>query len=189
MEAASKLMTPGAVGVVPTDTVYGLVARAADTHAVERLYALKQRETKPGTLIAANFDQLELLGIKRRYLKAVEQFWPGPVSVVIPCANAELTYLHRGKQSLAIRIPADKKLTELLTKTGPLLTSSANKSGESPAKNVAEARSYFGATVDFYQDGGDLASRQPSTIIRIVDDAVEVLRQGATKIDNGTIST
>ncbi len=180
---ASKLQRPGAVGVIPTDTVYGLAARAANIEAVERLYKLKSRETKPGTLIAANIEQLEKLGLKHRYLKAVEQFWPGAISVIIPCADPGLKYLHRGKLSLAARIPADKKLQKLLRTTGPLMTSSANHSGKPVATTIAQAKKYFGKEVDFYADGGDLSDHQPSTIIRIIDDAIEIIRQGAGKID------
>lgn len=179
---ASKLQRPAAVGVIPTDTIYGLAARAADENAVERLYELKKRETKPGTLIAANVEQLEKLGRKHRYLKAVEQFWPGAISVIIPCNNPDLAYLDRGKLSLAVRIPADKNLQELLRATGLLLTSSANHSGQPPAETIQQARDYFGNEVDFYADGGDLSGRQPSTIIRIIDDAIEIIRQGAVKI-------
>ncbi|HVX48124.1 MAG TPA: L-threonylcarbamoyladenylate synthase [Candidatus Saccharimonadales bacterium] len=179
----SNLQTDGAVGVIPTDTVYGLVARVADKQAVERLYKAKSRENKPGTLIAADLDQLEDLGLKHRYLKAVEDFWPGAISVIIPCADPALAYLHRGKMSLAVRIPDNKKLRDFLQATGPLLTSSANHPGEPPATNIAEAKEYFGDTVDFYVDGGDLSDHQPSTIIRIVDDAIEIVRQGTVKID------
>jgi L-threonylcarbamoyladenylate synthase len=183
--AQKSLQRPGAIGVIPTDTVYGVVARAVDRKAVGRLYRLKQREHKPGTIVAANIEQLVDLGIKRRYLKAVENFWPGAISVVIPC-GLELEYLHRGLLSLPLRIPADQLLLELLTQTGPLLTSSANAPGEPTANTVGEAESYFGSDVDFYVDGGNLTGQQPSTLLRIVDDAVEVLRQGAVKIDEAT---
>ena len=186
-DAADKLSAPGVIGVIPTDTVYGVVARAADKEAVSRLYALKKRDDKPGTLIAADLEQLEALGLKHRYLKAVEQFWPGAVSVVIPTSDPELEYLHRGRMSLAVRVPADKALRALLKRAGPLLTSSANTPGEPPANTAEEAKAYFGEDVDFYADGGDLTGREPSTIIRIVDDAVEVLRPGAVKIDDDTI--
>ncbi len=183
----SELSRPGAIGVIPTDTVYGVVACASDKEATARLYALKKRDDKPGTLIAADISQLETLGLKHRYLKAVEQFWPGAVSVVIPVSDPALEYLHRGRASLAVRIPDDKKLRALLKRTGPLLTSSANQPGEPPATTAMEAKKYFGDKVDFYVDGGDLTGRQPSTIIRILDDAIEVLRPGAVKIDDDTI--
>jgi L-threonylcarbamoyladenylate synthase len=180
-DVPQKLAQPGAVGVLPTDTVYGLVARAGDQAAVKRLYDLKLREGKPGTIVAASIDQLVGLGLKARYLKAVEQFWPGAVSVVIPC-GPELAYLHEGKYSLAVRIPDNKPLLNMLSIIGPLLTSSANHPGESVANTVAEAQKYFGDGVDFYVDGGDLSGHQPSTVIRIVDDAIEILRAGAVKI-------
>lgn len=180
----NELLLNGGVGVLPTDTVYGLVCRAADETAVAHLYGLKNRESKPGTVIAANIDQLVELGIKARYLKAVEQFWPNPISIVIP--SYDLSYIHLGKMSIAFRIPKHPKLVSLLETVGPLLTSSANKAGEKPADNITEAQKYFGDKVDFYVDGGDLSSQKPSTVIRIVDDAVEVLREGAVTIDEET---
>jgi L-threonylcarbamoyladenylate synthase len=180
---ADKLRQPGAVGIIPTDTLYGLAARAEDSVAVERLYALKNRQQQPGTLIAASIDQLEKLGLKRRYLTAVEHYWPDAVSVIIPCADPALRYLHQGKMSLAVRLPKRTELRELLEATGPLLTSSANHPGEPPAINSEQAQQYFGEQVDLYVDGGDLSDHQPSTIIRIVDDAVEVIREGAVTID------
>jgi tRNA threonylcarbamoyl adenosine modification protein (Sua5/YciO/YrdC/YwlC family) len=187
-EAAGRLLQkPEAVAVIPTDTVYGVVARAADEQAVTRLYGLKRREHKPGTLIAADIGQLEALGLKHRYLKAVEQYWPGAISVVIPAADPALSYLHQGKMALAVRVPNDAQLQELLRSTGPLLTSSANHPGKPPANTIQEARNYFGDAVDLYVDGGDLSGSEPSTVIRIVDDAVEVLRQGAVHIDDATM--
>jgi len=183
-DTVEKLLKPSAIGVIPTDTLYGVVARAEDEAAVARLYGLKKREAKPGTLIAASLEQLENIGLKHRYLKAVEQFWPGAVSVVIPAPDPKLKYLHQGKMSLAVRLPDDKALQKLLTRTGPLLTSSANQPGELPAADVDQARRYFSGQVDFYVDGGDLAGRQPSTVIRVIDDAIEVLRPGAVPIDD-----
>ena len=177
-----SLLKNGAVGVLPTDTVYGLVCVAADRAAVERLYAVKGREDKPGPVIAASTAQLVELGLKARYLKAVEQYWPNPLSVVIPC-GPELAYLYLGKDSLAVRIPDDEAVRALLEQTGPLLTSSANAPGEPVASTTAEAQEYFGDMVDFYADGGDLSGRPSSTVIRILDDAIEVLREGAVKID------
>ena len=180
--AAALLNKPGGVIILPTDTLYGLVARANDEAAVKRLYALKGRIDKPGTLIAANIDQIVGLGIKRRYLVAVEQYWPGAVSVVVPCADPKLNFLTLGVGSLAVRVPKDDSLCEILSKTGPLLTSSANYPGEPPAVNVTQAREYFNGNVDAIIDGGDYSGRESSTVIRVIDDAVEVLREGAVKI-------
>jgi tRNA threonylcarbamoyl adenosine modification protein (Sua5/YciO/YrdC/YwlC family) len=178
---AEHLKTPGQIASIPTDTVYGVVARAADPEAVSRLYTLKHREAKPGTIVAATIDQLVELGVKRRYLTAVAQFWPGAVSVIIPC-GPELAYIHQGVGSLAFRIPTDTWLLELLEQTGPLLTSSANQPGQPPATTVAEAKRYFDDQIEWYEDGGEI-NREPSTVIRMIDDAIEIVRLGAVKID------
>jgi L-threonylcarbamoyladenylate synthase len=174
----------GEVGILPTDTLYGVVCKAINEEAAKRLYELKDREKKPGTVVAADIDQLIELGFKARYLKAVEHYWPGPISVVIP--TYELAYLHQGVGSVVVRISADTKLNALLNQTGPLLTSSANLPGKIPASTIQEAKEYFNDTIDFYVDGGDLSARQPSTIIRVVDDVVDVLREGSVKIDPET---
>jgi len=180
-----QLITGGAVGVLPTDTVYGVVAAASNPAAVAALYALKKRDKKPGTIIAASIDQLVELGIPRRYLTAVQQFWPGAVSVIVP-AEINLEYLHLGQKSLACRIPSGENIHSFLEKTGPLVTSSANTPGDPPANTIKCAHDYFGDKVDFYVYGGDLSDNQPSTIIRVVDDAVEVLRQGSVVIDSAS---
>lgn len=184
LSQSAEQIAQGKIGVIPTDTVYGLCASAVNEVAVKSMYKLKARENKPGTLIAANIDHLVDMGIKRRYLKPVEHYWPGPISVVTPTGFI-LEYLHQGKHSLAIRIPKDNKLQKLLEKTGPIITTSANLPGKPPAQTTDQAVNYFGEDVDFYVDGGVL-QRESSTIIRIVDDAVEVLREGSVKIDEET---
>jgi L-threonylcarbamoyladenylate synthase len=175
------LLKNGAVGVIPTDTVYGLVCGAADEAAVARLYEVKHRENKPGTLIAANIDQLVELGLKERYLKAVERFWPGAVSVRIPHQPNYLVDPATG--TVAVRIPDYPELLDLMKQTGPLQTTSANIAGDPVAVKLSEAQAYFSDTIDFYVDGGDLSGRPPSTVIQVIDDAIEVVREGAVKID------
>lgn len=174
-----NLLNSGAVGVIPTDTVYGLVARAADPDAVTRLYNLKHRVRKPGTVIAGSIQQLLELGLESKYIIADQQFWPGPISVVIP---HNIEYMNQGIGSQPFRIPDDEELRKLLLKTGPLQTTSANHPTEEPAANIREAQSIFGELVDFYVDGGEQFERPPSTIIRINNGKVEVIREGAAII-------
>lgn len=176
------LLLSGSIGVIPTDTLYGLVCLASDESAVQQLYSLKRRDKKPGTIIAANEQQLVDLGLKARYLKPVAKYWPNPISIVIPC-TFDLPYLHLGVGSLAVRIVNNVPLRQLLEKTGPLLTSSANLPNEPEAPNITVAQQYFGDKVDFYVDGGDLSNALPSTVMRVIDDAIEVLRQGSVKIN------
>ncbi len=181
MTHAIELLMDGAVGVLPTDTVYGIVARAEDKQAVARLYRMKHREGKPGTIVAANTKQLEVLGVDPYVLKRVSHLWPGAISVVLP-DRPQLAYLDQGKASLAVRVTADEELAGLLEKTGPLLTTSVNMPGAPPAQTVTEAEAYFADAVDFYVDGGNLADREPSTVVRLKDGELEVLRQGAVSI-------
>jgi L-threonylcarbamoyladenylate synthase len=157
------------------------VCGAADEAAVARLYEVKHRENKPGTLIAANIDQLVELGLKERYLKAVERFWPGAVSVRIPHQPNYLVDPATG--TVAVRIPDYPELLDLMKQTGPLQTTSANIAGDPVAVKLSEAQAYFSDTIDFYVDGGDLSGRPPSTVIQVIDDAIEVVREGAVKID------
>jgi L-threonylcarbamoyladenylate synthase len=128
---------------------------AADEQAVARLYALKSRSQKPGTIIAASVGQLVELGIKRRYMKPIEHYWPNSISIVIPCEG--LGYLHAGKFSLALRIPKSEEIRNFLDLTGPLLTSSANHAGQPISVTISQAKEYFTDEVDFYVDGGDLS--------------------------------
>jgi len=83
---------------------------------------------------------------------------------------------------LAFRMPKQKKLLNILNKTGPLASTSANLSGQLPAKNIKEAEKYFGRKVDFYIDGGEL-NNTPSTIISIKRNRFLIIRDGSVNID------
>jgi len=183
---AIEVLRRGGVGVIPTDTVYGLVARAADSAAVRRLYALKHREHKPGTVIAASVEQLVELGVEERYLNKVRRWWPGPLSVETPF-EGRYDYLSQETGHCAWRVVADENLQKILKQTGPLQTSSANQPGEPVSVDVEMARGYFGDGVDFYVDGGNLAGRLPSTVIRVMADEIEVIRRGAVDVDAGGV--
>lgn len=173
----------GAVGILPTDTLYGLVASAHNPEAVARLYALKQREQKPGTTIAASVEQLADIGISKEYLERVKRFWPGAISIILPVPE-QVAHIHQGRGDSPFRVVADPAVRALLEKTGPLVTSSANYPGEPPAVNVAEAQGYFSDQVDFYVDGGDIGHRPPSTIIRASPEGkIALIRAGAVPIN------
>jgi L-threonylcarbamoyladenylate synthase len=178
IEQAIILLMNGGVGVMPTDTVYGLVARAEDPEAVARMYALKDRDHKPGTVIAATTDQLIKLGVDPMHIDKVKKWWPNPLSVETPLGD-NLRYLHQDTGRQGFRVVADEAIRRILEQTGPLVTSSANHPGKPGSVTVDEAYDYFHERVDFYVDGGDLSNRLPSTLIRITDAGdIEVIRQG-----------
>lgn len=175
----AELIIAGAVGVVPTDTVYGLVAKADRKTAIDKLYATKPRHLQPGTIIGASAEQFHQLGFLLKDIKKAEQYWPNPISVVTNATNVEV-YLKKRRDSLPLRIPKHKQLTTLLNATMALMTTSANAPGAPTATTMAMAYDYFGDDIDFYVDGGDLSGRPASTIIGF-DGAgkVVIYRQGA----------
>lgn len=178
-----ELLQNDGVGVLPTDTVYGLVARAHSPQAISKLYSTKSRERQPGTTIAASVEQLEALGFPAPELAVANTYWPNAVSVEMSAANIP-DYLKAGQSVMAARIPNNPALLQLLKQTGPLMTTSANAPGEETSTTVAMAKSYFHDEIDFYVEGGDLSGRAPSTIIGIKPGGELVIyRQGAVQIE------
>jgi len=181
---AVAVLRRGGIGILPTDTIYGLVGSALSRQAVERIYRLRRRLSgKPFIILIASMAELKKfyisLGAGERGLLA--RLWPGKISVILPCPGRRFRYLHRGRKSLAFRLPKSTALRRLLTKTGPLVAPSANPEGKKPAGTVYSAKKYFGAGVDFYVNGGRRASK-PSTLAELNDGKLKVLRRGATPV-------
>lgn len=174
-----KILKGGGVGVLLTDTLYGLVGQAQNKKAVAKIYKIKGRnEKKPLIILISSIKTLGLFGVKidKQTQKALENFWPGPVSVILPCCLKKFEYLHRGTCTLAFRMPNKKSLVEIIKKTGPLVAPSANPEGMPPAKNVTEARSYFGSGADFYVRGGK-PKNKPSAIFSIKSGDMKIIRK------------
>ncbi len=174
----------GAVGVLPTDTLYGVVASTAFPDAIERLYEVRHRSSLKGcvTLIADKDQVSNLVEWNSFDRKLASKYWPGPVSIVLPVVEYTPSYLHPVKRTLAFRVPDKEDLRTLLWHVGPLFAPSANLAGMKPAVTVEEAQKYFDNAVDFYIDTGDLSGNEPSTLIRQKDGDIEVLR-GALPVE------
>lgn len=183
---ASELLKDNKVGVLPTDTIYGLVGSALSKGVVEKIYKLRKRSfDKPMIILISSLDDLKLFDVQLDHSSrnVLQKVWPNKVSVILPCPYPKFEYLHRGKNTLAFRMPNDKQLLGLLAKTGPLVAPSANFEGERPAESILEAKGYFGDLVDFYLDKGLLKS-EPSTLIDITSGEIKILRQGAFAVKN-----
>lgn len=167
--AVASSLNDGLIGIIRTDTLYGVLARAADAKAVARVYDLKSRdETKsPIVLIGDVNDLFDETGASVRDL--LDSVWPGPVSVIVPSVHAPI-WIRRDNDSVAYRMPADENLRELLKQTGPLIAPSANPEGESPAMDIQEAQAYFGDAADFYVDGGQVTDPTPSQLLLVKPD-------------------
>lgn len=173
------------MGVIPTDTIYGIVGLALNPQTVEEIYALRKRAIdKPLIILISALNDLEKFGIKLTKVQAdfLKKIWPNPVSVVLPCTLVNFTYLHRGRKSLAFRMPKNDELLQILKKTGPMVAPSANIEGEKVAESIDQAKKYFGNTIAIYVDGGKLKSK-PSTIVQLFEDGTHmVLREGSFKV-------
>lgn len=179
----AALLRGGAIGILPTDTVYGLVSIIAP-EPIKRLYAAKPRQSHAGTVIASSVDDLIALGLDETALRHVSPLWPAPLSVVVAAQHVP-EFLREERGSLAVRIPENKALRSLLQKTGPLMTTSANKHGEKTTATISAAQHIFSDSVDFYVDGGDLSNHPPSTIITVdARGAITVLREGAVPVQS-----
>lgn len=176
-----KVLQGEGVVVMPTDTLYGIVGSALQSNVVERIYVARKRAPqKPCIILISDIAELEKFSItlSAEQKNQLQEYWDksDPVSIVVDCPNDRFTYLHRGTNSLAFRIPTQNELREMLAKTGPLVAPSANIEGMPPAENIDEAKRYFGDSVDIYIDGGDIKGN-PSKIIKLHKDGrVSILR-------------
>jgi L-threonylcarbamoyladenylate synthase len=163
----AEMLKQGKIGVMPTDTIYGIVASALNEQAVRRVYDLKKRlSTKPSIILISSFDDLRMFGIilTEEQQKIIARFWPGPVSIILPCG-------------IAFRLPNDALLISFLKKSGPCIAPSANPEELPPAETIEEAKKYFGDNVDFYKDGGKLSGPASTLIALDESNAVTVLRK------------
>jgi L-threonylcarbamoyladenylate synthase len=174
----------GGIGVLPTDTIYGVVASALLPAAVERVYQVRgRRPDKPCIILISAVTDISrfAISIDDKTTQILAELWPGPFSVVLDCPQQMYAYLHRGTNTLAFRLPKNEELQEILRATGPLIAPSANPEGLKPAASTQKAREYFDDRVDFYVDGG-IRAGEPSTVVQIKDGRCVVLRQGSTPL-------
>lgn len=176
----AMLLKDGAIGVIPTDTIYGICGSAFNEKTVGKIYKFRKRNfNKPFIVLIGNIDDLKKFGVKlsNYQKKFLTKIWPGKTSVILKCPFKKFIYLHRGTKTLAFRMPKNKELAKILKISGPLVAPSANLEGRFPAKNIKEAKKYFGNKV-FYYNKGNTAGKS-STLIDLTVKKIIVLRKGA----------
>ena len=182
-EVGTRLAS-GAIGILPTDTLYGFVASALRPESVERLYEARGRdEKKPCIVLLADRVDIARFGraLSSEEDALLDTLWPGAVSVILSGFSERFSYIHRGTGSIAFRVPDVPELRDMLRVSGPIIAPSANPEGMKPAETVEEAESYFGDRADFLVDGGRL-SGLPSTVVKVENGRLTVVRQGAAKL-------
>jgi L-threonylcarbamoyladenylate synthase len=164
--AVAAVLSRGGVALLPTDTIYGLHAVAANDAAVARVAQLKGRgDDKPFVVIAATPEQLRAFGAD--VPEALDGLWPAPLTAVV----------RRGGGTVAARVPDLAWLRKLLASTGPLVSTSVNRSGDPPISSLDEVAKELTAGIDAAIDAGRREG-EPSTIVDFTGATPHILREG-----------
>jgi tRNA threonylcarbamoyl adenosine modification protein (Sua5/YciO/YrdC/YwlC family) len=172
VRTAADALAAGRLVVIPTDTVYGLAADPRVSGAEERLRAAKGREPrKPIPILAADADAVTAAGFAMNEIeRRLATVWPGPLTIV----------LRKGDATEGIRVPDHPVARSLIRECGGLLrVTSANRSGEEPARTASEAEAALGGKAAVILDDGPSPGGTPSTVVRVDDGRLVILREGA----------
>lgn len=186
---AQKAIAAKQIIVMPTDTVYGVAADAFSPQAVATLLAAKGRgRNMPPPVLIPRIGTMEGLAtdIPDDARKLAEKYWPGPLTLIFH-AQPTLTWdLGETKGTVALRVPDEQLALDLLTITGPLAVSSANRTGQAAAQTGSEARSQLAESVEVYLECGfrplDGKDANPSTIVDATGLRLRVVREGAISL-------
>ena len=183
MEKIKQELEKGGAVVLPTETVYGLFAKALDEKAVDHVYQLKRRpRDKALNLNAAHLD--DILNFSKNqppYLqKLVDSFLPGPLTIILEANDKVPYWVNSGLPTVGFRMPSHPITLELIRAFGPLIGPSANISGHTSGVSFEEILKEFGQEVLGIEDDAFLTG-QDSTIIDLSGSKVKILRQGSIK--------
>lgn len=186
IELAAAALERGLVVAVPTDTVYGIAARIDRPEGIGRLFDLKGRRRDVAiAVLVRDAGQAAAMGLTSPAARRLaEAFWPGPLTIVVarPAgpggAKEPVAAIGGDGRTVGIRVPDHPALLALLGATGPLATTSANRSGSPTPATAGGVASIFGAGVAVYLDGGPAPGGPPSTVVRDDGGTLTVLRQG-----------
>ena len=168
-----------------SDTVYGIFCVATDAAAVAKLHDVRERDAAQGFIVLADSvgAVAEIVELKPEIRARLKQIWSGrnpATSVILSAKNSRFSWLADARaefrDTICLRVPNDETLRKLLKQTGPLCAPSANLPDQPPARNIAEARNYFGENVKLYVDGGECDGGVASRIVKFVAGGVETVR-------------
>jgi tRNA threonylcarbamoyl adenosine modification protein (Sua5/YciO/YrdC/YwlC family) len=170
----------GGVIAYPTDTIYGLGCDIFNKKGIKKLYQIKQRDPrKPFSFICADLSDISTYAqVSNFAFKIMKRYLPGPYTFILEGTRIVPDILTTRQKTVGIRIPANRIVQAIVQNLGhPLVTTSVNISEEEPYYDPAEIEANLGRQLDFVVDGG-IVMGEPSTVISLVDDRIEVLRQG-----------
>ena len=172
--------------VLPTETVYGLFAKALDESAVNHVYELKNRprETAMNLNVASYEDILSYSKEQPKYLKQLyDVFLPGPLTIILKANDQVPRWINSGLATVGFRLPNHPVTRELIQAEGPLIGPSANKSGQESGRHFDDIRAQFDFQVTGYRDDNALLGVD-STILDLSVSPARILRQGKITKDD-----
>ena len=179
-----KALKQGGVIAYPTDTTYGIGCNIFNRSGVKNIYKIKQRDArKPFSFICADLsDVANYAHVSNFAFKIMKRHLPGPYTFVLEATRVVPDILTTRQKTVGIRIPEDPIALSIVRELGhPLVTTRANLTGESPLHDPAEIEESMGRMLDIVVDGG-IRFGDPSTVISLIDDKIEVLREGCGDI-------
>lgn len=183
IDEIKKILENGGVGIIPTDTVYGLCCNAFNKEAIKRIYKIKKRDlNKPLVLFVKNREEIGKFGIVEDLSrKLIDKFIPGEITLVLKKKDPSFSISLKRFDTIGFRIPNDNFIINLLNSLSfPLTTTSANISGSKTPRDLEGLIKIFNGVVDFIIDGGELGEI-PSTVIEVIDEKINILREGKIK--------
>ena len=185
LSEALAMITQEDVIVFPTDTVYGIGASIHSPNALDKIFEIKNRPTEKSLIVlCANEEQLEeIVGpLSVEVKKLIDAFLPGGLTLILNCYMPLPNEITRGKQTIGVRIPDHPLALKLLSKLGPLATTSANVSGEVSPTRVDVDNPVI-HRVDYVFDDGETKAQIPSTILDCTTSEFKILREGAISLE------
>ena len=183
LEAASQAVDGGDVLIYPTDTVYGIGCHGLCTAAVDRVLQLKGRAPGKGLLLLIpDLKMAERLSgrLPRRFHRLASQLWPGPVTFLVPAAPSLPAPITGSQGKVGLRYPSLPFLRLFLERiAAPLVSTSANLSGQPAPESSSRLEALFGKKVDLFLDAGTLPGSVPSTVLDLCGEAPRIVRRGA----------
>lgn len=174
----------GGVIAYPTDTTYGIGCNIFNSRGIKNIYQIKQRDArKPFSFICSDLsDAANYAQVSNFAFKIMKRHLPGPYTFVLDATRVVPSTLTTRQKTVGIRIPDDEIALAIVRELGhPLVTTSANLTGETPLHDPVEIEQSMGRMLDFVIDGG-IRYGDPSTVISLIDDKIEVLREGCGDI-------
>lgn len=178
---AAAILKNGGIAAIPTDTVYGFAACFNSEAAIARLYQIKERSiNKSIAVLLADTEQAQQAAslFTPKALRLADRYWPGALTVIVR-KKGGLPENLTSNDLVGLRIPDHDFTRALIRLTGPLAVTSANYSGESPAKCVDDFPEELIGKLDIIIDGGPCRGGIPSSVINCSDDPAVILREGA----------